>query len=229
MVKEISSGSTSQFPPGAMAGMQDPNNINQNTGGVSVSQISNGASFEGKYMDAKTGETVVVSNTAIDGDKMIFITDKGIISADEFSNYVKVEDDDNQTYTPEPVQDQAPRMYEKGYEEDIANVLKPKHFPKVTTQKPTVTNDVKSKKQDNVVTSKLNKFFEKIESTPQIDIKIIWPDFPYEKFATICEFLDITDEASDYLYNKYFNKEKIKQAINECFISNHMNEDVDEL
>ena len=57
----------------------------QNDGGIGIS---------GRWLNKRTGQTINIRNSVMDGDNMIIITDKGQISMTEFSrDYIQASDD----------------------------------------------------------------------------------------------------------------------------------------
>ena len=206
--------------------VEKPMNDTLNPGpGVSISQIGNSEMFEGKYVNTKTGNIITIRNTVQDGDKLLFVTDNGVINDEEFSSYIKCENEKDMYEYSEMIKNNNTMIndFESNYNNDIMNTAEiVENVHDLISEYPSKNKKSESIKQtpskNNAnISDKLKIFFEKINTTPQINIDIKWENFPYEKFNTICEFLDINDEAIEYIYDTYLSKEKVMNAIKQHF------------
>ena len=191
----------------------------------------------GKWINKNTGEELYVKNNIIDGDQMILITNKGTISLADFSNnYISVSDeiydesgnvighDDNNTTVVKPQSKPSPVKKVQTID-DQEYLIKDQVVTVQSTLKNTATKKETKKIPANIDTdySLVEKLFNKVKSKPIIDLKIEWDDLPVEQILTLVNFLDINiNDISTYIYNTYFNKDEIKEKINET-IKNKIN------
>lgn len=189
-----------------------------NTGGDMIS---------GKWTNRLTGETINVRSSVMEGDNMVIITDKGMIDMMDFSqHYIQVSDEvyDNHGNI---VSDETFNTT------DLVKMESEKINRSVLLSKPlsNVQSVLNTKSEITIETSNINnsnfelidKVFRKVISEPRINLEIDWFDYPKNKIEMIIDTFDITiDEISDYIYNKYFNKEEILKLINQ-FIEKGIN------
>lgn len=160
-----------------------------------------GAMVSGKWINPHNGMIINVMNTVIDeNNQMLIMTDKGTISMSDFSsNFVQCDDETLAAIQPAPkvnssvnIQTTSPIRAEK-----IEVITEP--TPKAATQQ---TTDI------------IDKLFNKIESTPEINIDIKWDDFPTEQVKMLINFLDVKEsDISKYLINKYLDQYAILLAL----------------
>ena len=169
----------------------------------------NGTSeFEGKWLNMRTGQYVVVSNVLNDETgNMIFVTNQGTIPGEVFSrDYVK--DDNNDEVN---IDANNSSLIENSLN---ANDYLVDDFP--------VTNDVINNNEKNIQVSTnhiIDKIFKKINTTPKISLKIDWPELPINDIKTIVSYLeDITiDDISKYIIDKYLTKDDISKVLSSIF------------
>jgi hypothetical protein len=189
-----------------------------NTGGDMIS---------GKWTNRLTGETINVRSSVMEGDNMFIITDKGMIDMMDFSqHYIQVSDEvyDNNGNIVSDETFNTTDLVKMESEKINRSVLLSKPLSNVRS----VSN---TKSEITIETSNINnsnfelidKVFRKVITEPRINFEIDWFDYPKNKIEMIIDTFDITvDEISDYIYNKYFNKEEILKLINQ-FIEKGIN------
>ena len=175
----------------------------------------NGDAFqiEGKWISRRTGNVIVVSNYVTDGDNSIVMTNKGGINMQDFMNeYVQ---------------------YDESNKESLEEISKPKTNnnsnvkPSTTIfdQEYVIDDDIfipqtkpDNKKQESSTVqistnnnkSIIDKFFNKIESKPTININMVWNDFPKNEISTLINFLDVDiKDIAEYIQKNIFSTDNI--------------------
>lgn len=68
----------------------------------------------------------------------------------------------------------------------------------------------------------IKKIFDKIDQKPEINIEILWNDFPKDQISTLVNFLDVSlDDITEYIYDNILSCENIKNKI-KCSLENLM-------
>jgi len=198
-----------------------------------------GPSLSGKWLNKNTGGTVFVrDNVMSDSGMSVILSDGRMIDLEVFSrDYVQYDDLDESSIPQEsapidafqPAIDEsllfdgikpntkAPEISPIDEFGDLDLINNLSNIPEVNTPIAVKKETVKAKRSDNYDT--IDKLFSKVNTEPEINISIDWDDYPNKEVSMLINFLDIDrSEIAQYLYDKYFNKEIIIEAISEKFI-----------
>lgn len=189
-----------------------------NTGGDMIS---------GKWINKNDGSIISIRNTVMDGDNIILITDKGELDMNSFSkNYIQVSDEtyDNNgnvvsTNDKFDISEITPNYNETG-----VNTFDNETFNKLTkgianTHQQNANSSIHIETTNNSDNFKLiDKVFSKVKHEPSINIDISWIDFPNDKVQMLMDTFDVDKkEISEYIYNKYLNKDIIIKSLSKYF------------
>ena len=187
---------------------------------TNITDQQDGFAISGAWMNIRTGETIQVRDNFIDGDMMLVRTMDGqLIPMDKFSNnYVQSQevDEDIAKQAIKPVQT-VPQSYGdirpdfgtpvKHISNNNTEYKQPQQSVKDTPTKVEIVTEDNENKM-------LKKVFEKVSTKPTINLTFDWNEYPKKEMDMLIEYFDITKEdIVDYLYEKYFNKEVIKELI----------------
>lgn len=188
--------------------------------------------ISGKWFNKRTGETVNVRNSIMDGDKLLIMTEKGVIPAEIFMDeYIQVSEDmfneagekiGNSEITNDDFKIENNNVQTNFTKPEIN--LETTAFDNLTN----ISNDnllVEAKK--NKYDEAIVKFFSKIKTKPEINIFIKWNDFPFDKLNTLIEYLDIEqDSVISYIKENYLqNDEELTNSIKNTFFNNSEDEE----
>lgn len=189
-----------------------------NTGGDMIS---------GKWINKNDGSIISIRNTVMDGDNIILITDKGELDMNSFSkNYIQVSDEtyDNNgnvvsTNDKFDISEITPNYNETG-----VNTFDNETFNKLT-KGITNTHHQNANSSIHIETTNtsdnfklIDKVFSKVKREPSINIDISWIDFPNDKVQMLMDTFDVDkNEISEYIYNKYLNKDTIIKSLSKYF------------
>lgn len=189
-----------------------------NTGGDMIS---------GKWINKNDGSIISIRNTVMDGDNIILITDKGELDMNSFSkNYIQVSDEtyDNNgnivsTNDKFDISEITPN-----YNETSVNTFDNETFNKLTkgiatTYQQNANSSIHIETTNTSDNFKLiDKVFSKVKHEPSINIDISWIDFPNDKVQMLMDTFDVDkNEISEYIYNKYLNKDIIIKSLSKYF------------
>ena len=189
-----------------------------NTGGDMIS---------GKWINKNDGSIISIRNTVMDGDNIILITDKGELDMNSFSkNYIQVSDEtyDNNgnivsTNDKFDISEITPN-----YNETSVNTFDNETFNKLTkgitnTHQQNANSSIHIETTNTSDNFKLiDKVFSKVKHEPSINIDISWIDFPNDKVQMLMDTFDVDkNEISEYIYNKYLNKDIIINSLSKYF------------
>lgn len=213
----------------------------------------NSSMISGKWIDKRNGNVIEVRDAIQDGDVMLLITNNGQIDMSEFTQfYIQASDEIYDEHGNVIGNSQATNIevttgydiYQNTNKREINNILKEQEINKIETNnfdinKP-ISNDVEQTEDissiENVFTTQkkiklnnydiINKFFNKIETKPEINLTISWTDIPLQEIKTLINYLDVSKEdISAYIYNEYLQnsssdlQEQITNYINELLVS----------
>lgn len=173
-----------------------------------------GAQITGTWYNKRTGQSITVRDSFIDGEGMQIMTSNGaLISGDEFSrDYIQV---DNTVYDfdGKPTDEKDQIDYEEMFSHSTQVDYSAQVFPKQETfSAPTTTTP--QPKQGDMKYQMLSKLFDKLTDTPSLDVNVIWNSIPVSELNMLKSFFDLTDEdISDYIYEHYCTDVEIKAAI----------------
>ena len=189
-----------------------------NTGGDMIS---------GKWINKNDGSIISIRNTVMDGDNIILITDKGELDMNSFSkNYIQVSDetyDNNGNVVSTNDKFDISEMT-SNYNETSVNTFDNETFNKLTkgiatTYQQNANSSIHIETTNTSDNFKLiDKVFSKVKHEPSINIDISWIDFPNDKVQMLMDTFDVDkNEISEYIYNKYLNKDIIIKSLSKYF------------
>lgn len=189
-----------------------------NTGGDMIS---------GKWINKNDGSIISIRNTVMDGDNIILITDKGELDMNSFSkNYIQVSDetyDNNGNVVSTNDKFDISEMT-SNYNETSVNTFDNETFNKLTkgianTHQQNANSSIHIETTNTSDNFKLiDKVFSKVKHEPSINIDISWIDFPNDKVQMLMDTFDVDkNEISEYIYNKYLNKDIIINSLSKYF------------
>lgn len=189
-----------------------------NTGGDMIS---------GKWINKNDGSIISIRNTVMDGDNIILITDKGELDMNSFSkNYIQVSDetyDNNGNVVSTNDKFDISEMT-SNYNETSVNTFDNETFNKLTkgianTHHQNTNSSIHIETTNTSDNFKLiDKVFSKVKHEPSINIDISWIDFPNDKVQMLMDTFDVDkNEISEYIYNKYLNKDIIIKSLSKYF------------
>ena len=189
-----------------------------NTGGDMIS---------GKWINKNDGSIISIRNTVMDGDNIILITDKGELDMNSFSkNYIQVSDetyDNNGNVVSINDKFDISEMT-SNYNETSVNTFDNETFNKLTkgianTHHQNANSSIHIETTNTSDNFKLiDKVFSKVKHEPSINIDISWIDFPNDKVQMLMDTFDVDkNEISEYIYNKYLNKDIIIKSLSKYF------------
>lgn len=189
-----------------------------NTGGDMIS---------GKWINKNDGSIISIRNTVMDGDNIILITDKGELDMNSFSkNYIQVSDEtyDNNGNVVSTNDKFDISEITPNYNETSVNTFDNETFNKLTkgianTHQQNANSSIHIETTNNSDNFKLiDKVFSKVKHEPSINIDISWIDFPNDKVQMLMDTFDVDKkEISEYIYNKYLNKDIIIKSLSKYF------------
>lgn len=170
--------------------------------------------LSGKWINKRTGTVVNVTNSVMDGDDMIIISDRGQISMSEFSrDYIQtsdeIYDENGQVIGKEPVNMDDFKQI-KEWEESINS-----NINNSNTNNSNINNS-QNIQQDNLNSNLqiIKKVFDKLTSYPTIKIDIEWDDFPKAQINTLVDYLDVSiDDISTYIVKNYADINSISKEM----------------
>lgn len=189
-----------------------------NTGGDMIS---------GKWINKNDGSIISIRNTVMDGDNIILITDKGELDMNSFSkNYIQVSDEtyDNNGNVVSTNDKFDISEITSNYNETGVNTFDNETFNKLTkgiatTYQQNANSSIHIETTNTSDNFKLiDKVFSKVKHEPSINIDISWIDFPNDKVQMLMDTFDVDkNEISEYIYNKYLNKDIIIKSLSKYF------------
>ena len=189
-----------------------------NTGGDMIS---------GKWINKNDGSIISIRNTVMDGDNIILITDKGELDMNSFSkNYIQVSDEtyDNNGNVVSTNDKFDISEITPNYNETSVNTFDNETFNKLTkgiatTYQQNANSLIHIETTNTSDNFKLiDKVFSKVKHEPSINIDISWIDFPNDKVQMLMDTFDVDkNEISEYIYNKYLNKDIIIKSLSKYF------------
>ena len=189
-----------------------------NTGGDMIS---------GKWINKNDGSIISIRNTVMDGDNIILITDKGELDMNSFSkNYIQVSDEtyDNNGNVVSTNDKFDISEITSNYNETGVNTFDNETFNKLTkgianTNQQNANSSIHIETTNTSDNFKLiDKVFSKVKHEPSINIDISWIDFPNDKVQMLMDTFDVDkNEISEYIYNKYLNKDIIIKSLSKYF------------
>lgn len=210
--REVSTGGTFNSMPQGVVGMEI------GTGGDQIT---------GQWSNPYTGQIVFARQMIDNGGEALIVTDQGVIPMTEFGQFVRI--DENQPNVSSAPQLQIPSVQTNigGVEmsdEDaklLTGLNNPKPYSKDLLNKPLNQQSTQQYSQIEVETKSTNydiidKLFKKFGTDININVSIDWNEFPKDKLETLTDIFDVPKkEIAEYLINKFLNKEKLSEQLEE--------------
>lgn len=169
--------------------------------------------ISGKWVNKKNGSTINVRDAIMQGDELIVMTDKGQISGTDFANnYIQMSEEEYDMSghkidtSNQPIVKQVASTPKVKMFDDIDDELvysKPQQEQKTTTTEP-----IKSESKRLI-----EKLFSKINTKPDITIRIEWAEFPKNELNMLMDVFDVTKEDIASYMKKYLDDDEITLAI----------------
>jgi len=186
-----------------------------------------GFDIKGTWINKNTGQKVVIRDAIVGETGMQIITNTGdLLDIDDFSkNYMQASNeiyDENgkQIDVQEVSADDLGVEIKSDYKNDLFAVFGEESNKDNELQKIVDKYEVKESSQTKKEKISNNydiikKFFDKFDTKIDIDLILTWTDIPKEGLKTLIDYLDVKkEEISEYIYDNYLNKEKIKEILN---------------
>lgn len=181
--------------------MFDVNSFGDGPGGPMIS---------GKWINKKTGETIIIRDSIIDGDKMVLISNKGNIDFNIFSrDYIQASDEvyneSGQVVSTQPVK--------------TAEVIEtanqtPVYTPEENNLEVPINSPRTEQKSDIKNFELIDKIFKKTESKPVANLKIEWADFPHNELSMLVNYFDVElEDISRYIGKYLINDDLLQNAL----------------
>ena len=185
----------------------------------------------GKWINMRTGQTILVKDTFTEGDRMtVMCSDGRMIPMSEFSrDYVQMDESQQIGQQPQPAQPSRPALDEnlllKGMGQRPAEVSKPViDMPQDNTSYIGVHNDPYGGRWDNgnyvigdVESAKINSLVDKLLDkckSPVITVDLKWDNAPINELNMLKTIYDVTDEEIvDAVVEKFISLEAIKEQM----------------
>ena len=185
----------------------------QNDGGIGIS---------GRWLNKRTGQTINIRNSVMDGDNMIIITDKGQISMTEFSRDYIQASDDIYDETGKVIGHEEVKPEDYGENSDWLQIKEMMNTPYMSNVNQPEKTSINT--NDQII----KKVFDKRTTYPKINVDIKWDDFPEAQMQTLVNFLDISiDDISKYIIKNYVNAEALALEITEI-LKSKLNKNIEE-
>lgn len=202
----LSNNVNSQMPPG-MGGMNGPS---------------------GKWINPRSGKSVIVKDTFIDGEHMnVMLSDGSIIPMNDFSrDYIQMSEEEYDSTGTQVLTNSSNGNNDLVSQIDESLLFKgmgqaPSEQIKVSkpnTLDPSFvenySEECKTNNSSQTTTGNLvEKIFDKNDG-PKLKINIEWADFPKKELQMLKNYFDVTDnEIINSVINKYVNADFIKEAL----------------
>jgi len=167
--------------------------------------------FSGKWFNPHTGQEIFVRNTIETEQGMQIMTSVGPMNGDQFSKFVKCEDEGGVSINKQP--EQPPQM--ASFDPEIVKELE---SAKQNTIQNTTTNTIQQSAQlSQPVNSNheiLKKLFDKQTTEPDVKITIEWENFPKTQLETFINVLDISrEDIASYLIENYLDTYHLIESV----------------
>ena len=171
-----------------------------------------GPMISGKWLNKRTGKTIVVRDSMIDGDKMVIMTNQGPLDFEIFSrDYIQASDE---------VYDESGKVVETKPVE-VSEITEdngtPVQFANPEKGMPTIKLEPEETPKINVSINNfelIDKIFKKVESKPHADLKINWANFPQNELSMLVNYLDVKiDDIVAYIGKYLINDDLLNDAL----------------
>ena len=185
-------------------------------------QNDSGIGISGRWLNKRTGQTINIRNSVMDGDNMIIITDKGQISMTEFSRDYIQASDDIYDETGKVIGHEEVKPEDYGENSDWLQIKEMMNTPYMSNANQPEKTSINT--NDQII----KKVFDKLTTYPKINVDIKWDDFPEAQMQTLVNFLDISiDDISKYIIKNYVNAEALALEITEI-LKSKLNKNIEE-
>lgn len=189
-----------------------------------------GPQINGKWINKRNGNVIVVRDNIITEDGMQVILNNGaILDMDIFSrDYVQMSDEDydmdgnviNTKMQSKPeIRLEPVTKKPSSPKQSVAPIntsFDPDAFMDIADPVDASINNAASAPIaiESAADQSIGKVMGKVESKPNIKISFDWDEFPTDALKMLKTFFDVTDEQiSSYIYHKYFNVDEIIDTI----------------
>lgn len=196
--------------------------IIQGVGGVEIS--AGGDQISGKWFDPSSGMEVNVLRTIDTGDGLSIVTDKGVLSGQQFSRFIQM--DVNQSSAIMSIPNNVPQNINMDSlsDEDKMLINQASGQKRISLDHPITNQPQFIAQQQNISQSNestnykiIDKLFKKFEDkSPEVKVNIQWGDFPKEQLSTLIDIFDVPkEEIAEYIVNKFLSSDNIKEIVSE--------------
>lgn len=188
-----------------------------------------GDQISGKWVNPRTGQEVWAQRLIDDGNGALIVTDKGIITMTDFSEFVQMGEETGASIAPaQPMINDNSNLMSNEDKAMISgvNMNKPKpqqpqfsldepltaQINHIDTSNSYVNTTVKTESANYKMIDKLFTKFDKLD----IKVDIDWGDFPKNQIESLVDIFDVPrKEIAEYIIKKYFNSESLAEKIEE--------------
>lgn len=177
-----------------------------------------GPMVSGKWINKKTGETIVIRDSIIDGDKMILISNKGNIDFNIFSrDYIQasdeVYDESGKVIKTETVK--TSEVVDKPQRIDVSSAPSTISLDEEFDENGTVIVPTQHKQEKTISNFDLiDKIFKKTQSKPTASLKIDWADFPQNELSMLVNYFDVElEDIAQYIGKYLINDDLLNEAL----------------
>lgn len=194
---------------------------NMDFGGMTMID-GGGPMVSGQWINQKTGETVTVRDSYMDGEGMFVVLTNGqTLSMDEFTDYVQMttdESDKNKPIVQQVKKDKPsydPNIVFEGMEQKEQSSLQKQILGDEYVEDANVVETITT---SNVTSDSLDMVYKILDKTqkPKISFNVEWDSYPTSEMTMLKEYFGITDDdIARAIINKYVNIDDICDIVTE--------------
>ena len=174
--------------------------------------------LQGKWLDKRSGKTIIVDDMIMDGDDMLIKTSIGIIRGDIFTNnYIKMSDEDYGSTGVTAEVDEKNILNTINQQLDPDMKIERVENPIPTTQTPaSSTSSLNTYNINNE--SLIDKIFKKKSPDIKMTFNIQCDNLPIVELKLLSDMLDVSiDDITNYIIKHYINDYiKSESIFNKC-------------
>lgn len=180
-----------------------------------------GMNITGNWLNKRTGKTITVRDSIMDGDQFIIFTNDGqqipmnVFSAEYIQMSDDIYDESGKNIIGHATQDDNAQLTKEIVDDSYTPTIT--RVPKI--EKEFNNSNKKSNKKTKIVQESKNyelidTIFNKVDCKPTFKINMKCDNFPYSELNMIMRIFDVTSmEISDYLLNKFVTEDELKKSI----------------
>lgn len=194
---------------------------NMDFGGMTMID-GGGPMVSGQWINQKTGETVTVRDSYMDGEGMFVVLTNGqTLSMDEFTDYVQMSTDESDKNKPiaQPVKKDKPsydpNIVFEGMERKESSSLQKQILGDEYIEEANVIETITT---PEVISESLDIIYKILDKTdkPKISFNVEWDSYPTNEMNMLKEYFGITnDDIAKAIINKYVNTDDICDIVTE--------------